>query len=328
MKTNKALLIAGSALFSSASFTPSTSALAPVVATTALVGAFGVGDINADGVRDVMLDAGTSEKLLSLGSANKVDLDSSLKGNWRAGGTNGEIVGADINGDGFADALLGHVNRDTNLMTPEDRLYVIYGQASFGSSVTHNVQIDGKGSFGQVVATGDVNGDGIDDAIIGATEFGGEDNFRDGAAYVIYGGADFGAPFTGDVDADSAKLNALGALGFRVEGEADDNDSLLGGSVASGGDFNGDGFDDMVLGAASHYNDSSSTDSTVMVRKHGAAYVVFGSAVRDRGNLDAERDDTMLGSPHSADGDSEALGKDGFAISVRRFSTPSDGASP
>ena len=62
----------------------------------------------------------------------------------------------------------------------------------------------------------------------------------------------------------------------------------LGKSVSGGGDFNGDGFDDVLIGAY-YTSDNLSPSSGAEVEQHGAAYVVFGSATRDRGDLDATR---------------------------------------
>ena len=69
---------------------------------------------------------------------------------------------------------------------------------------------------------------------------------------------------------DSASLSALnGSDGFRLSGvEADDRSGY---SVASAGDVNGDGFDDLIVGAALADPNGNSS---------GASYVVFGKASR------------------------------------------------
>ena len=99
-----------------------------------------------------------------------------------------------------------------------------------------------------------------------------------------------------------------------IQGDSDYSSSGgFGHAVASGGDFNGDGFEDVIVGAPfASYNSSSTSSGSV--EYHGAVYVVFGGATPARGTLDASRDDDDLGSPHTRDGDSEALGSDGFAI--------------
>ncbi len=87
---------------------------------------------------------------------------------------------------------------------------------------------------------GDINGDGIDDFIIGT--YGANSNGYDaGATYIIFGnGSGFGGSF------DLATLD--GSNGFKIIGEAASDFSGI--SVSSAGDVNGDGFDDVIIGAS------------------------------------------------------------------------------
>ena len=75
----------------------------------------------------------------------------------------------------------------------------------------------------------------------------------------------FGKPAGFAANLDLSTLD--GSNGFQINGEAADDSS--GRSVASAGDVNGDGFDDLIVGAA--YADDNGTTS-------GASYVVFGHA--------------------------------------------------
>ncbi len=87
---------------------------------------------------------------------------------------------------------------------------------------------------------GDVNGDGFDDLLIGALSA--DPNGTDsGAAYVVFGGASVGS--TGTIALGS--LN--GSKGFRLTGVAALNQA--GRAVSGAGDVNGDGFDDLLIGA-------------------------------------------------------------------------------
>jgi hypothetical protein len=106
-----------------------------------------------------------------------------------------------------------------------------------------------------VSGAGDFNGDGVDDLIVGA------DGVREysGAAYVVFGQK-------GDV-VDLKLQNLNGTNGFTINGEAPGNS--FGYSVSGAGDFNGDGLDDLVIGAAG--TDVNGTDS-------GTVYVIFGRA--------------------------------------------------
>ena len=111
---------------------------------------------------------------------------------------------------------------------------------------TNGFRLDGAaakaGSGACVSSAGDVNGDGLADIIIGC--FGPN-------SYVVFGKA---GGF-----ASSINLAGLdGSNGFRVAGGSP--------SVASAGDVNGDGFDDVIIG------------NTSDAGRAGASYVVFGKA--------------------------------------------------
>ena len=93
---------------------------------------------------------------------------------------------------------------------------------------------------------GDVNGDDFDDLIIGGT-------------YVVFGKA---SGFAANIDLST--LN--GATGFKLNGSGSTY-SLTGNSVASGGDVNGDGFDDLIVSTFNFYSYSYGTPP-------GGSYIV------------------------------------------------------
>ena len=119
----------------------------------------------------------------------------------------------------------------------------------------------GYGYAGFDVSSGDVNGDGFGDLIVGAP-YDYDGLSADGAAYVIFGKAG------GFGDVDLAALDP--ADGFVIRGDVDY--ARTGHSVASGGDFNGDGFDDVLVGAPGTCGCVGGSDYT------GRTWVIFGGA--------------------------------------------------
>ncbi|MBX3478947.1 MAG: FG-GAP repeat protein [Caulobacter sp.] len=184
----------------------------------------------------------------------------------------------DINGDGIDDFAIGATGVGG---ASQGAVYIVFGNASgFAANVslsslngTNGFQVNG-GEYAQdfvgvsVAGAGDVNGDGIDDLIIGASGAD-PDGGGSGAAYIVFGK---NTAVDGDFAADIATSSLTGTTGFQISG-TQGGDSL-GYWVAGGGDFNGDGIDDMVVGALQADN------------YRGAAYVIFGTDSGFVGNLD------------------------------------------
>ncbi|RYF90698.1 MAG: hypothetical protein EON95_16460, partial [Caulobacteraceae bacterium] len=248
----------------------------------------GAGDINGDGFDDVIIGAWLASPNGTQSGASYVVFGSdagfgsginlaSLDGNngfqirgAAAGDRSGDSVSSagDVNGDGFDDLIVGAWRADADYYN-SGASYVVFGDASFGAAIELSA-LDGSNGFRiggarpgdfsgcSVASAGDVNGDGVDDLIIGAygaTRSGG--SFA-GASFVVFG-SDEGF----DDKLDLATLN--GANGFRINGPA--AYEFTGFSVAGAGDINGDGLADLIIGAPYANGEA------------GATYVVFGSGV-------------------------------------------------
>ena len=234
------------------------------------------GDLNNDGLADVIVGGSGGESgpgdaaYVVFGSAvgAPVDLDNVAAGTggFKINAEGGfdymtAVSGAgDMNGDGIDDVIVGAYQQGSN-----GAAYVIFGTGGAGATVnlsaldgTTGFKIIGEAGGDQagysVSAAGDVNGDGFDDVIVGARLFDVTGTNNEGAAYVVFG-TDQG--FAASINLSDV---ALGSGGFRINGEA--TNSRTGTSVSAAGDVNGDGFDDLIVGA----------------NQYGAAYVVFGSA--------------------------------------------------
>ena len=106
---------------------------------------------------------------------------------------------------------------------------------------------------------------------------------------------------------DSSNLSSLdGGNGFRIDGEGTNNKSMSGFSVASAGDINGDGFDDLVIGAPDFAAGFSGT--------RGLSYVVFGKASGFDATLDLSSLDGTSGFRLNAGGHSFPYDFTGYSV--------------
>jgi hypothetical protein len=165
---------------------------------------------------------------------------------------------ADLNGDGWEDFVLGsrqanhdeksHVGKVRIMFGSGDSLGIVdFQQQAPHTEITGAVE---SGHFGSALCSGDVNGDGIEDLITGEPLPLIAQQTQAGSVHIFYGRENW--PENVDLDSDTASLTIRGLYAG----------GWFGRSVASG-DINGDGVDDVVIGAPK-------ADTT------GQVYIVFG----------------------------------------------------
>ncbi|MFC3175502.1 VCBS domain-containing protein [Novosphingobium bradum] len=260
----------------------------------------GLADMTGDGRGEILIgapgvdvagatDAGSAYVVFGRGAGeiSLVAIDAGLGGFAIRGEAAGDAAGSsvlsvgDLNGDGRADFLVGAPGNDAAALDA-GAAYVVWGKDTTAPVNLADVA-SGIGGFkiiggaaGDLAGTwlgtvGDMNGDGLNEILIGSPNTGsGKD--KGGAVFVVFGKA------TGT----AVDLKALGSNGFAINGIRGDSKTgargdNMGDAVSGIGDVNGDGRADLLIGAPTA----------------GHAYVVFGKA--GTGSIDAAQVKAGLG---------------------------------
>ena len=231
----------------------------------------GAGDMNNDGYTDILIgDPAAKSAYVFLGAENLVDISIDLfefgvsAGFYVRYPQTGDYVvqlgysvqsAGDLNGDSYADIVIG--SSGANYQWGE-RAWVV-----FGAEFLNNIEIGEPGallrgfkmygSFDMYVVSraGDFNNDGFDDLIVGVPLTDSPPAYSNiyynsacGVSYLLFGHSNE-HPFP---DLDLISFVSSPSLGFMIIGNK--NGLRSGSSVAAAGDVNGDGIDDIIVGAS------------------------------------------------------------------------------
>lgn len=181
-----------------------------------------------------------------------------------------------FNQDGTTDIICGAPSADRDGLTDNGVVYILFtpaggfGETDLATESVPRVELHGThngDAFGEVVGTaGDVNGDGVDDVFFASQTF---DDDVFGLTDAGYVGIIFGdRPLTGENVFSPEQVATPQLPGVRFRGNI--AGARAGASVAGAGDFNQDGFDDILIAAP---GETRVVNGTVRL---GVAYLIFG----------------------------------------------------
>lgn len=268
------------------------------------------GDVNNDGFDDLIVGAARytmnhaeeGAVLVYLGSPSGLaDTPAWTHYGGQAGAEFGYSVATagDVNGDGFDDVIIGAWTYD-NQALDEGRAYVFLGSESGLAADPAWTADDAQenGLFGYRVRTaGDVNGDGYDDVLVAAAN---EDATGVGSVRLYLGSA-----------------AGPGSVASWIYQHGQPDGKMNG--VGTAGDFNNDGYDDVIVGAALY--DGGQTDE-------GRAWLFLGShqglSESPQATFEIDVPDARLGLTTFTAGDVNGDHFDDVIVTAYYYSGPED----
>ena len=257
-----------------------------------------VGDIDGDGFDDVIVGSMYNDNLYGnvFVYFGETELDTAanyiLCGFDYYGLFGYHLTGADVNGDGYSDIVVGSSRNS------RESIYIYKGGDTFDTNPWTTFW--GAEDVAMVIANaGDFNGDGYQDILVGSPDEAVNGNYYMGRVYLYLGGAEMNGEC-------AACFNGH----FAYE--------RFGTTVAGLGDVNGDGFDDIIVGT--EYNGSSGPDTAYVyvyfggaeidttadiIFREAAGYAVnYGTSVAYAGDLNNDGfNDIMVGAPDADAGE-------------------------
>jgi hypothetical protein len=283
------------------------------------------GDVNGDGYADLIVgapyyDAPQTDEgagFVFLGGASGITassiadahavIESDESDSWAGASV---ASAGDVNGDGYADVLIGGPFYGTEdgggvaVLLGSASGIVLEGDDTFLPVLSGGASGDMFGT--SVAAAGDVNGDGYGDVIVGAPDFdsGGQD--QEGAALVYLGSA-VGLTLSPDRIATA-----------RSRLESDQASARLGFAVASAGDIDADGYDDVIVGAP-YYDSGAGDTGAAFVFHGGASGIGDGDPLSARTRLLGDQPDAWLGRSVASAGDVNGDGYGDVIVGAPRY---------